>query len=71
MRDPFPYPDCCAGCSTNRPDIDLSAINARLQTPAHCAIQLRSLEVLEIFVVEFHWAQHSQGLMFFSHVVFL
>ena len=48
VRNPFPYPDCCAGCLTIHPDIDLFLMNARLQTPAHCAIQLRSLEVLEV-----------------------
>ena len=28
--------------------LDLSAVNAQLQTPAHCAVQSRSLEVLEV-----------------------
>ena len=28
--------------------LDLSAVNAELQTPAHCAVQSRSLEVLEV-----------------------
>lgn len=32
----------------NHQDIDLSVVNARLQTPAHCAIKSRSLEVLEV-----------------------
>ena len=32
----------------NQPTIDLSAANACLQTPAHCAIKSGSLEVLEV-----------------------
>lgn len=28
--------------------VDLSAVNARLQTPVHCALQSQSLEVLEV-----------------------
>lgn len=28
--------------------LDLSAVNALLQTPAHCAVQSRSLEVLKV-----------------------
>ena len=28
--------------------LDLSAVNAQLQTPVHCAVQSRSLEVLEV-----------------------
>ena len=30
--------------------LDLSAVNAQLQTPAHCAVQSRSLEVLNVRV---------------------
>ena len=28
--------------------IDLAAVNARLQTPVHCALETRSMEVLEV-----------------------
>ena len=28
--------------------IDLSAVNARLQTPVHCALETHSMEVLEV-----------------------
>jgi hypothetical protein len=32
----------------SHPDVDLSAVNARLQTPAHCAVTSHSLGVLEV-----------------------
>ena len=40
-------------------DLDLAAVNARLETPLHCALRSRSLEILEVRTYCFRYRAYS------------
>lgn len=48
-------------------DLDLASVNARLETPLHCALRSRSLEILEVRSHTVHYTRlqmpHLSGYM--------